>query len=115
MLPMQGDPKDLTELFGTIFKDSLRDFPGGPVTKNPCSNAMGPGSISGWATRSHRLQVEILHATTKTRRSQINSIKIKSFKYWQNQYLKLYVLARGKTLEEVRSGVHSSRALLAGL
>ena len=45
MLPMQGDPKDLTELFGTIFKDSLRDFPGGPVTKNPCSNATGPGVV----------------------------------------------------------------------
>ena len=80
-------------------------------------NAKGPGSISGWGTRSYRLQLEILHATTKTRSSQIHIIKInqQSFKYWQNQYLKPYVLARGKTQEEVRSGVHSSRALLAGL
>ena len=42
MLPMQGDPKDLIELFGTIFKDSLRDFPGDPVTKTACSQCKGP-------------------------------------------------------------------------
>ena len=29
----------------------LRDFPGGPVVKNPPSNAGGPGSIPGQGTK----------------------------------------------------------------
>ena len=56
------------------------DFSGGPVAK--ISNAKGQGSIPGQETRSHMLptkdpgmlqwRLKILHATTKTRHSQIN-------------------------------------------
>ena len=43
-----------------------RDFPGGPVTKSLHSNAGGPDSVPGQRTRSHMLQLKILHAATKT-------------------------------------------------
>ena len=35
-------------------------------------NAGGPGSIHGWGTRSHMLQLKILGVATKTQYSQIN-------------------------------------------
>ena len=48
------------------------------------SDAGGPGSIPGWGTRSnmlqlrvHVLQLQILHAASKTQHSQINKLKIK--------------------------------------
>ena len=31
--------------------DYSRDFPGGPVVKNPLSNAEHTGSIPGWGTK----------------------------------------------------------------
>ena len=37
------------------------------------SNAWGPGSIPTWGTGPHMLHVKILHATTKTQRSQIHN------------------------------------------
>ena len=40
-------------------------------------NAGGLGSIPGQGTRSHMLQLKILHATIKTRCSQINKFKKK--------------------------------------
>ena len=36
-----------------IFKKWLRDFPGGPVVKNPPWKAGDAGSIPGWELRSH--------------------------------------------------------------
>ena len=49
-----------------------RDFPGGPVAKTPCFQLQGAGvSIPGQGTRSHVLQLKILHATTKVWQSQI--------------------------------------------
>ena len=35
----------------------LRDFPGGPVAKTPCSQCRGLGSTPGQGTRSHMLQL----------------------------------------------------------
>ena len=35
-------------------------------------NSGGPGSIPGWGTRSHMLQLKIPHSATKTWHSQIN-------------------------------------------
>ena len=32
---------------------NFRDFPGGPVVKNPPSSAGDPGSIAGGEVRSH--------------------------------------------------------------
>ena len=63
-----------------------RDFPGGSVAKTPHTPYVGgPGLIPGQETRFHMLQLRvcmvqlsILHATTKTRHSQIN--KVKNFK-----------------------------------
>ena len=43
-----------------------RDFPGGPVTKFLHSSAGGPDWVPGQRTRSHMLQLKILHAATKT-------------------------------------------------
>ena len=42
------------------------DFPGGPVAKTPCSQCRGPGFDLWSGTRSHTLQLKILHATTET-------------------------------------------------
>ena len=39
------------------------------------SNARDPGSVPGQGTRSHMLQLKILHAITKTWCSQINKLK----------------------------------------
>ena len=57
-----------------------RDFPGGPVDKNPPSNAGNSGSVPGQGTKiSHTTALlsppgttKISHAAVKTRRSQIN-------------------------------------------
>ena len=40
-------------------------------------NAGGTGSIPGQGTRSHMLQLKILHASTKTQCSQINKLTLK--------------------------------------
>ena len=46
-------------------KISRRDFPGGPVVKNPPSNAGDAGSIPGRGTRiPHAVGQLSLHATT---------------------------------------------------
>ena len=43
----------------------IRDFPGGPVVKNPPSNAGDVGSIPGWGTKvPHATGQLSLHATT---------------------------------------------------
>ena len=56
------------------FKNSNWDFPGGPVVKNPPSNAGDVGSISGRATKpvhhnywALKPQLESLHAATTCR------------------------------------------------
>ena len=51
------------------------DFPGGPVAKTP--NAGGLGLIPGQGTRSHILQLKILHAATNSCCCQINKLKKK--------------------------------------
>ena len=81
--------------FGNKKKRSSGDFPGGPVVKNPPSNAGDAGSIPGRGTkiphaagqlsphatttepqcmcfRAHTPLERSPHAATKTRRSQIN-------------------------------------------
>ena len=45
-------------------------------------NAEGPGVIAGQGTRSHMLQLKILHAAAKTWCSQINFKKKKSTSLW---------------------------------
>ena len=49
-----------------------QDFPGGPVVKNPPSNAGDMGSIPGWGTQILQAAKNILPSTTKTQHSQIN-------------------------------------------
>ena len=64
------------EAFNGEKKDTLRDFLGGPVVKNLSSNA---GSISGWETKLHILQLkENLHMASKSRHSQKKNRKIHS-------------------------------------
>ena len=48
-----------------------KDVPGGPVTRRHTSNAGDLGLIPGQGTRSPILQLKILHASIKTRCSQI--------------------------------------------
>ena len=43
--------RDFTLYPFTIFKNHLRDFPGGPVVKNPPCNAGEVGSIPGQGTK----------------------------------------------------------------
>jgi len=51
-----------TEAFNGEKKDTLRDFPGGPVVKNLPSNV---GSITGQGTKLHILQLkESLHTAS---------------------------------------------------
>ena len=62
----------------------VRDFPGGPVAKPPCSQCREvSGLILGWGSRSYRPQLgppcrseddEDLHTTTKSRRYQIHEL-----------------------------------------
>ena len=44
----------------------LRNLLGGPVAKTPCSQCRGLGSIPSRGNISHMLQLQSLHATTKT-------------------------------------------------
>ena len=92
-------------LYTTSTADKSRDFPGCPVAKTSHFQCKGwggvvvgwLGSISGQGTRSHMPQLKILHvvtkkscipqwrskilhATTKTRHSQRNKLKIKKYK-----------------------------------
>ena len=67
-------------------RNLLWDFPGDPVAKTPCFQRGAPGSIHGWGTRAHMLQLRLpklqlrVHmlqlkipcATTKSQSSQIN-------------------------------------------
>ena len=67
-----------TEAFNGEKKDTLRDFPGGPVVKNLPSNV---GSITGQGTKLHILQLkESLHTARKIR----HSPKKKKERYIQN-------------------------------
>ena len=46
----------------------IRDFPGGPVVKNPPSNAEDTGSVSGWGTKiPHDAGQLSPHATTRVK------------------------------------------------
>ena len=46
-------------------KEKIWDFPGGPVVKNPPSNAGDAGSIPGWGTKiPHAMEQLSLHAAT---------------------------------------------------
>ena len=64
---------------GVIQECRLRDFPGGPVVKNPPSNAEDRGSISDQGTKTPHAMgrlspcatTKIPHATTKTQCIQI--------------------------------------------
>ena len=48
-------------------KNSVRDFPGGPVVKNLPSNARDAGSIPGWGTKiPHTVRQLSLRAATTT-------------------------------------------------
>ena len=59
MLPAAG----LNKLLSSI-KSLSRDFPGGPVVKNPCSNAGDEGSIPGQGTKIPHASGQLsLHAT----------------------------------------------------
>ena len=61
MLPAAG----LNKLLSSI-KSLSRDFPGGPVVKNPCSNAGDKGLIPGQGTKiPHDSGQLSLHATTR--------------------------------------------------
>jgi len=42
---------------GSWVKKKKRSFPDGPVAKTP--NAGGSGSIPGWGTRNHMLQLRV--------------------------------------------------------
>ena len=54
----------LNKLLSSI-KSLSRDFPGGPVVKNPCSNAGDEGSIPGQGTKIPHASLWLsLHATT---------------------------------------------------
>ena len=55
-----------------VFKAHRWDFPSGPMAKTLHSQCSRLGSIPGQGTRSHMLQLKILHSTTKTRSSQMN-------------------------------------------
>ena len=44
----------------------LRDFPGGPVVKNPPYNARDMGSIPGWGTRIPHAAGQLSPHTTAT-------------------------------------------------
>ena len=76
-------------------KDTIqRDFPGGSVTKGPCSQCRGLGLIHGQETGSHMPQIricllqlrvqmpqlKITYATTMTQHSQILKNKNKNKK-----------------------------------
>ena len=67
---------------GYLSFPSHGDFLGGPMAKILHSQCRGPGSIPGRGTRfhmpqrrGHRQQLKILHASTKTRHSQISKAK----------------------------------------
>ena len=59
----KGKDKITPEKISEINK--VRDFPGSPVAKSPCSQPRGPG-FNPWS------ETEIPHATTKTWCSQMN-------------------------------------------
>ena len=79
-----------TQYILRALKLALRDFPGGPVAKTLSSQCKGaPGSIPGWGTTSHVLQLrvcvrklKILWAATETWCSQMNKMN------WINLVLK---------------------------
>ena len=50
----------------TLSKRIVRDFPGGPVVKNPPSNAGDMGSIPGWGTKIPHAPGQLSPHTTTT-------------------------------------------------
>ena len=59
-------PQKLNKYFSTIQKLLFRDFPSGPVVKNPPSNAEDTGSILGRGTKIPHAAGQLnLHATTR--------------------------------------------------
>ena len=76
---------------GVLLINMLRDFPGGPVVKNPPANAVDAGLIPGqgaqtpqalgrlsrWAAlqlESQQTAVRVPHAAAETGRSQMNKL-----------------------------------------
>ena len=58
MIHGSGRASPKTQLYCVLTKNKRgRAFPGGPVVKNPLSNAGDVGSIPGWGTRSHMPQL----------------------------------------------------------
>ena len=56
-------------------KSHLMGLPGGPGPELHTPSAGCWGSLPCQGTRSHMLQLRVLHATTKTQYSQINKLK----------------------------------------
>lgn len=64
-VPATSDPKEVT-----IILCQLRDFPGGPVIKNPLCNAGDKGLISAWKTKIPYATGQLsLHATSESMHS----------------------------------------------
>ena len=59
--------REKNTLWNYSSKVKERDFPGGPVIKNPCSNAWDPGSIPSWETKIPHAagQLSLCAATTE--------------------------------------------------
>ena len=76
----RGQSFYITVCWSSMKENQHQDFTGGPVVKNPPSNAGGGDSIPGLGTKiphakgqlSPCAPVRIPHATTKMRCSQIN-------------------------------------------
>ena len=80
IIPPSPSPTEFKRLFYTsvsfllsrmkvffFFKDIVRDFPGGPVVKNPPTKAGDIGSTPGSGTQiSHTAEQLSLQTTTKT-------------------------------------------------
>ena len=62
----------VTVYWSSMEENQPQDFSGGPVVKNPPSNAAGRDSIPGLGTKIPHAAVRIPRATTKARCSQIN-------------------------------------------
>ena len=53
-------------------KSNERDFPGGPVVKNPPSNAGDTGSIPGWGTKIPHAAGQLSPCATTTDLTRLN-------------------------------------------
>ena len=63
----------------------IRDFPGGPVSKTPCSQFRGFGLITGQGTRSHTLQLKTPHAPEKSCRPQLRPGKARQINIFKKK------------------------------